>query len=91
MIAADFDPLFWRGIVIGAIVVVFVLGAITVRALAYLGRGLGRRARPSTGSASGGRDVNRVACSNSPAVRDATAHTAGNDPTRPDRFHKEAA
>lgn len=87
----DFDPLFWRGNVIGAIVVLFVVGAIAVRAVIAAGHRFARRVRPSPDAAAGTRDKDRFVSSNAPTVRDAMAQAAGNDLTRPDPFHREAA
>jgi hypothetical protein len=91
MIATNFDPLFWRAIVIGAIVAVFVVGAVAVQAMAAAGRKLGRRERTAGDMASGSRDARGIGAPNSPALRATTANTAGNDAALPPPFHKEAA
>jgi len=91
MIATNFDPLFWRAIVIGAIVAVFVVGAIAAQAMAAAGRRLGRRERTTEDRASGSRDARGMGPPNSPALRATTANTAGNDANLPHPIHKEAA
>jgi hypothetical protein len=91
MMATNFDPLFWRAIVIGAIVAVFVVGAIAVQAIVAVGRKLGRRERITEDMASGSRDARGIGAPNSPALRATTATTAGNDANLPHPIHKEAA
>jgi len=90
MIAADFDPLFWRGIVIAAIIVVFGVGALVVRATVAAGRSLRRARLPAETTTGRRKNFERIA-THAQVVRDATRQVAGNDPARPDRFHKEAA
>ena len=91
MIATNFDPLFWRAIVIGAIVVVFVVGAIAVQAIVAVGRKPGRRQRANERMASGRRDARGIGVPNSPGLRATTANMAGNDANLPHPIHKEAA
>jgi hypothetical protein len=91
MIATDFDPLFWRSIVIAAIIVVFVVGALVVRAMLAAGHYLRRSARLPAETTSGRRENLGSSATHAHVVRDATRQAAGNDPARPDRFHKEAA
>jgi hypothetical protein len=91
MMHTGYDPLFWRTIAIASLVVIGVVGAIAIHAVVAAGRQLARQARRYSDTASGSNDANRVACSDAPTVRNATARTAGNDPTSSDPSHKEAA
>ena len=91
MMQIDFNPLFWRGIVIGAIVVVFIVGAIAVHAVVAAGYRFARRAPLSPDAAAGTRNGDRVVSSSAPTVRGPTVHAAGNDLARPRPVHKEAA
>jgi hypothetical protein len=91
MMRTGYDPLFWRTIAIASLVVIGVVGAIAIHAIVTAGRKLVQQTRLYSDRESGSCDANHVACSEAPVVRNATAHTAGNDPTRPDPFHKEAA
>jgi hypothetical protein len=86
-----YDPLFWRTIAIVSLVVIGVVGGIAIHAIATAGHKVVQQARRCLDRESGSGDANHVACSDAPVVRNATAHTAGNDPTRPDRLHEEAA
>jgi hypothetical protein len=90
MIATDFHPLYWRGIVIAAIVVVFVVSALVVRATLAAGCTLRSARLPAETTSGRCEGIGNIA-TQAPIVRDATRQAAANDPPRPDRFHKEAA
>jgi hypothetical protein len=90
VIATDFDPLYWRGIVIAAIIVVFVVGALVARPALAAGRSL-RHTRVPAETTSGRHGSVGDSAMQASIVRDATGQAALNDPLRTDRFHKEAA
>ena len=91
MMHVNFDPLYWRVVVLGAIVAVFVVGALAVRAGISAWRAFGRRHRHPARSVSGPRDARRADAVHSPAIRELSVQSARNEPAPPRQLHKEAA
>ncbi|MEO8674525.1 MAG: hypothetical protein ABI569_03040 [Casimicrobiaceae bacterium] len=91
MMQVNFDPLYWRVIVLGAIVAVFVVGALAIRAGVFAWRAFGRRDRHPARTVSGTIDATGPGAVHSPAIRELSVQSARNEPAPPRQFHKEAA